>query len=128
MILDFGFWILDCFFSSASCLLPLWFEGELKDRTKIPKYRKKGGLYQVTFTSQNIHYEPLEGVCYLPISNALRPELEVPSIAIPSGVGFVAEQIAEVRIVPSNSQLWAEYVYEVQDVTSQDCETAGNKT
>ncbi len=102
--------------NSYNKLLPLWFEGKLKDRPKIPKYRKKGGLYQVTFTSQNIHYEPLEGVCYLPISNALRPELEVRSIAIPSGVGFVAEQIAEVRIVPSNSQLWAEYVYEVQDV------------
>ncbi|MGK7885357.1 MAG: RNA-guided endonuclease InsQ/TnpB family protein [Crocosphaera sp.] len=94
-------------------LLPMWFNGELKDRPKIPNYRKRG-LYQVAFTSQNIRYKPLEGICCLPIANSQRKELVMPSIVIPSGVNFQSEDIAEVRIVPSNGKLWAEYVYKTQ--------------
>ncbi|MGK7958500.1 MAG: RNA-guided endonuclease TnpB family protein, partial [Crocosphaera sp.] len=44
-------------------LLPMWFNGELKGKPKLPSYRKRG-LYQVAFTSQNIRYEALEGCCY----------------------------------------------------------------
>ena len=94
-------------------LLPMWFSGELKDTPRIPSYRKRG-LYQVAFTSQNIRYEPLEGICYLPIPNSQRKELETPSIIIPSGVNFQSEDIAEVRVIPSNGKLWAEYVYKTQ--------------
>ncbi len=60
-------------------LLPMWFNGELKGKPKLPSYRKRG-LYQVAFTSQNIRYEALEGCCYLPIANSQRKELETPSI------------------------------------------------
>ncbi len=94
-------------------LLPMWFNGELKDKPLIPNYRKKG-LYQVAFTSQNIRYEALSGCCYLPIANSQRKELETPSIVIASGVNFQPEDIAEVRIVPHNGKLWAEYVYKTQ--------------
>ncbi len=41
----------------------MWFNGELKDKPKIPNYRKKG-LYQVAFTSQNIRYEPQIRICH----------------------------------------------------------------
>ncbi|WP_107667319.1 RNA-guided endonuclease TnpB family protein [Cyanothece sp. BG0011] len=96
-------------------LLPMWFNGELKDKPKIPNYRKKG-LYQVSFTSQNIRYEPLEGICYLPIANSQRKELETPSIIIPSGVNFQFLDIAEIRIIPQTNKLWAEYIYKTQSV------------
>ncbi len=94
-------------------LLPMWFNGELKGKPRLPGYRKRG-LYQVAFTSQNIRYEALCGCCYLPIANSQRKELETPSIVIPSGVNFQPEDIAEVRIVPRNGKLWAEYVYKTQ--------------
>ena len=100
-------------------LLSMWFSGELKDRPKIPSYRKTG-LYQVAFTSQNIRYKPLEGICYLPIANSQRKELETPLIVIPGGVNFQPEDIAEVRIVPSNGKLWAEYVYKTQLVKASN--------
>ncbi|MGK7938547.1 MAG: RNA-guided endonuclease InsQ/TnpB family protein [Crocosphaera sp.] len=96
-------------------LLPMWFNGELKGKPKLPSYRKKG-VYQVTFTSQNIRYKSLQGCCYLPIANSQRKELETPSIVIPSGVNFQPENIAEVRIVPQNGKLWVEYVYKTQVV------------
>ncbi len=100
---------------SYNKLLPMWFNGELKDKPLIPSYRKKG-VYQVTFTSQNIRYKSLQGCCYLPIANSQRKQLETPSIVIPSGVNFQPENIAEVRIVPQNGKLWAEYVYKTQVV------------
>ncbi len=100
-------------------LLPMWFNGELKDKPLIPNYRKKG-LYQVAFTSQNIRYEAFCGCCYLPIANSQRKELETPSIVIPSGVKFQSEDIAEVRIVPSHGKLWAEYVYKTQPLLASN--------
>jgi putative transposase len=94
-------------------LLCCWFKGEIENKPRIPNYRKQG-LYQVAFTSQNIRYKGLEGICYLPIANPQKNELETPSLIIPSGVNFESEQIAEVRIVPQNGKLWAEYVYKTQ--------------
>ncbi len=104
---------------SYNQLLPMWFNGELTHKPKIPIYRKKG-LYQVAFTSQNIRYESLEGCCFLPIANSQRKELETPSIVIPSGVNFQSEDIAEVRIIPQNGKLWAEYVYKTQPVKASN--------
>ena len=100
-------------------LLPMWFNGELKDKPLIPNYRQKG-LYQVAFTSQNIRYEALCGCCHLPIANSQRKELETPSIIIPGGVKFQSEDIAEVRIIPSHGKLWAEYVYKTQPLLASN--------
>ncbi len=94
-------------------LLSKWFKGEIENTPKIPKYRKSGGLYQVSFTYQTVRYEPLEGVCYLPIAKVNKHELETPIIAIASGSGLKGEQLAEVRIIPANGKLWAEYIYKV---------------
>ncbi|MGK7943208.1 MAG: RNA-guided endonuclease InsQ/TnpB family protein, partial [Microcystaceae cyanobacterium] len=102
---------------SYNALLKAWFNGEIKEIPKIPNYRKRG-LYQVTFTNQNIRYEELEGACYLPLAKSQKPEMENPLLVIPSGFGFNANQIAEVRIVPQNGKLWAEYVYKTEPLKS----------
>ncbi len=96
-------------------LLPMWFKGELKHKPNLPNYRTSNGLYQVCFTNQNLRYEAREGVCYLPIAKINKNELETPVIAIPSGYGFEAEQLAELRIIPSQGKLWAEYIYQVDE-------------
>ena len=100
--------------SSYNKLLKKWWSQELDMRPKIPNYRTSGGVYQVTFTSQNITYNELEGYCRLSISRINKPELVNPEIIIPSGTGFNSEQLSEVRIVPANNKLWAEYVYQVE--------------
>ena len=96
-------------------LLTMWWSGQIKDLPKLPKYRTRQGLYQVCFTNQNIKYEPLEGTCYLPIARENKTELEISEIAIPAGFGFEAAQIAELRIIPRNGKLWAEYVFKVEE-------------
>ena len=100
--------------TSYNKLLKQWCNGELDNRPQIPNYRKSGGVYQVAFTSQNITYDDVEGYCRLSISRINKPELINPEIIIPSGTGFKTEQLSEVRIVPSHSKLWAEYVYKVK--------------
>ncbi|MDJ0745846.1 MAG: transposase [Xenococcaceae cyanobacterium MO_167.B27] len=100
--------------TSYNKLLKKWWNKELDNHPKIPNYRKPGGVYQVAFTSQNITYDDIEGYCRLSISRINKPELVNPEVIIPSGTGFKSEQLAEVRIVPSNGKLWAEYVYQVE--------------
>jgi IS605 OrfB family transposase len=93
----------------------MWFKGELNAPPKIPNYRKSRGLYQVAFTNQTIKYNHFEGYCRLPLANGNKEELVNPEIIIPGGNGFNPEQIAEVRIIPSNGKLWAEYVYKTEE-------------
>ncbi len=96
-------------------LLKLWWNGELENRPRIPTYRKKRGMYQVSFTANNgIRYDDVTGICRLAISKSNKPELVNREIVIPGGHGFTAEQIAQVRIIPACGKLWAEYVYKVE--------------
>lgn len=94
-------------------LLRLWWNQEILHRPRIPGYRKKGGLYQVTFPAQAVTYDANHKICRLAISKENKPELINQKILIPGGEGFDAQQIAEIRIVPSNGKLWAEYVYKI---------------
>lgn len=92
-------------------LLPMWFKKELQFFPKIPKYRRKNGLYQVTYTGQSItEYNEFEGWCRLQVAMENKPELIEGDVIIPGGVDIKKEDIAEVRIVPANGKLWAEYV------------------
>lgn len=71
-------------------------------------------MYQIAFTAQNSSYDDVAGSCRLSISRENKNELLLKQIIIPSGSQFKSEQLSEVRIVPRNGHLWAEYVYQVQ--------------
>ncbi|MDJ0575774.1 MAG: transposase [Xenococcaceae cyanobacterium MO_234.B1] len=66
------------------------------------------------FLLSAIKYDDVTLTCRLAISKDNKPELINKEILIPGGKGFSAEQIAEVRIVPSLGKLWAEYVYKTE--------------
>ncbi len=100
--------------SSYNKLIRCWWGGELGNKPKIPGYRTSGGLYQVAFTAQNTIYDDVAGNCRLSISRENKNELLLNEIIIPSGSQFKSEQLSQVRIVPSNGNLWAEYVYKVE--------------
>lgn len=100
---------------SYNRLIRMWWRGELNSKPKIPGYRTSGGMYQVAFTATNgARYDDVVGVCRLPLATENKHELLESEILIPSGVRFAAEQLSEVRIVPSNGELWAEYVYKTE--------------
>ena len=104
--------------TSYNQLLKQYWEGDINDKPRIPKYRKSRGVYQVAFPAQAVTYDEYGGVCKLAISKECKPQLVNPQLVIPSGFGFTAEQLAEVRIVPACGQLWAEYVYKVEETAA----------
>jgi len=70
-------------------LLPLWFKKELQHKPKIPNYRRKNGLYQVTYTGQSIpEYNDMTGWCRLQVGKENKPELIEGDVIIPGGVGI----------------------------------------
>lgn len=99
---------------SYNKLIRLWWSGELDNKPRIPYYRTSGGLYQVSFPSQAVTYDDVSGQCRLATSQENKPELFNSVLTINSGTEFKSEQLSEVRIVPSNRKLWAEYVYQVE--------------
>ncbi|MDJ0714876.1 MAG: transposase [Prochloraceae cyanobacterium] len=112
--------------TSYNQLLSSYWSGDLFDRPRIPKYRKKRGLYQVVCPAQAVTYDEYEGICKLAISRECKSELVNKAIIIPGGSGFSSSQLAEVRIVPAVGQLWAEYVYksELKTATELDYKQA----
>ncbi|MBR8828139.1 MAG: IS200/IS605 family accessory protein TnpB-related protein [Gomphosphaeria aponina SAG 52.96 = DSM 107014] len=102
-------------------LLPMWFKKELQHQAKIPNYRRKNGLYQVTYTGQSIpEYKEFEGWCKLQVAKENQPELVEGDIIIPGGVDLKKEDIAELRIVPANGKLWVEYVIKSEEIKAKN--------
>ncbi|MGL5833485.1 MAG: RNA-guided endonuclease InsQ/TnpB family protein [Waterburya sp.] len=97
--------------ASYNKLIRCWWRGELSQKPRIPYYRTKNGLYQVAFPAQAVTYDDVTGQCKLATAKENKPELLDPVLIIDGGTEFTSEQLSEVRIVPANSQLWAEYVY-----------------
>ncbi len=104
--------------NSYNKLLKKYWQGEIRDKPRIPGYRQSRGLYQVAFPAQAVTYDEFEDTCKLAISKECKPELVNKELIIPGGYGFTAEQLAEVRIVPACGQLWAEYVYKIKNKTA----------
>ena len=73
-------------------------------------------MYQVAFTAQNTTYNDVSSSCRLSISRENKSELITLELVVPGGAILKSEQLSEVRIVPANGQLWAEYVYRVESV------------
>ena len=101
--------------TSYNKLLKQYWQKEIQHKPCIPNYRKSRGLYQVAFPAQAVTYDEYESTCRLSISKECKPELVNKELILPGGYGFVAEQLAEVRIIPACGQLWAEYVYKVEE-------------
>ena len=102
--------------TSYNKLIRCWWRGELTHKPKIPNYRTSGGMYQVTFPAQAVIYDDITGQCRLATAKENKSELIDSVLIIPGGVDFKSEQLSEVRIVPSNRKLWAEYVYQTESV------------
>jgi IS605 OrfB family transposase len=102
-------------------LLSKFFKGELKGKPKMPGYRSKGGLSLFTIPAQALKFDIETGECRLPVSR--ENAFDVPKdVWMPGGFGFKPEQISEVRILPRNRQLYAEYVYnDNQSVLGASC-------
>jgi putative transposase len=104
-------------FKSYNGLLGAFFKGEV-DFPKMPGYRTKGGLAPISYPAQAVSFDLETGRCRLPVSLETKADL-VDAIGakvfwINGCVGIHPDQIAEVRILPRNGELYAEYVYQYE--------------
>ncbi len=97
-------------FKGYNELLHRFFKGELKGKPRMPNYRSKGGLALFTIPAQALKFDIETGKCRLPISRELSKDA-LQDAWIKGGYGFKPDQIAELRILPRNRELYAEYVY-----------------
>ena len=98
-------------FNSYNALLKKFFQGELDFFPKMPNYRKDG-LAVVAFPAQGIKFDAL-GNCKLPISRELSGDIK--DVWISSGFNLHSQKLVEVRILPRNREVYAEYVFKLED-------------
>lgn len=102
-------------FNSYNKLLSLFFKGEA-ERPSMPRYRTKGGLAPISYPAQAVQFDIETGMCRLPVSLEVGGDVKelmgAKEIWINGCAGISPSQIREVRIIPKNNELYAEYVYE----------------
>ena len=102
-------------FTSYNGILSNFFKGEAT-KPKMPHYRTKGGLAPIAYPAQAVQFDLESGQCRLPVSLEVGADvkalLDVKEVWINGCTGIKPTQICEVRILPRNNELYAEYVYE----------------
>ncbi len=106
-------------FKSFKSLHALWRRGELDEEPKLPKYRSKGGLYQVVFTGQSLKVE--NGQIRLPLGKGGTAHFGQDCFYIPMPERIKDCQIRELRFIPTNGKWVVEYVYESMETPAQSC-------
>lgn len=104
-------------YTSYKGLMQKWWRGEVKDKPKQPRYRKKGGLYPVSYPAQAVTFYYDKPVVRIPLGNELKEQTGISELLLPCPYGIKPEQVIEVSIVPRNGVFYAAYVYKVEQVT-----------
>ncbi|MEM1394994.1 MAG: transposase [Cyanobacteria bacterium P01_H01_bin.150] len=93
-------------FSSFNELVSLFFKGEV-DKPSIPRYRKSGGMYSVTYPIQAVRF--VDGWAILPVSQSVKNDLYFePKVKIPHFVD--TNLVREVRVRPSRGEFWVDWI------------------
>lgn len=91
-------------------------KGELEDKPKPPKYRKKGGLSVVSYPKQALKL--IDNQIQIPLGLTVNCWFGIKNflITMPSNIKF--EDIKELRVLPRNGYFYAEFAYKVKPVTT----------
>ena len=101
-------------FKSHYEVMQLWYRGELKDKPKMPRYRKSGAMSGFTYPAQHLSLNEAigTGLIRLPLGTETAKDTGVKEIYIPAPKNINPERIKEVRIFPRNQCFYVEWVYE----------------
>jgi len=101
-------------FEGYKGLMSLWNAGGLEIKPKLPKYRKSGGLYPVTYPAAAVTFYLDREEVRIPLGNGIKQEWGCAELFIPCPYGIKPEAIKEVQILPRNGEFYAVYVYKAQ--------------
>jgi putative transposase len=98
-------------FNGYKELFKLWMNGGLDIQPKPPHYRKKRGLYPITYPVVALTFDLESTLVRIPLGNGIKAELGLSELYIPCPYGIKPSQIVELSIVPRNGCFYAAYVY-----------------
>jgi putative transposase len=96
-------------FKSFKQLLAKFKKGELEQKPKVPKYRKSGGLFTVSYPKRWLKLN--DGLIRFPLGNQVNAWFGISEFFLPMPSNLDWEMIREIRILPRNGAFYAEFVY-----------------
>lgn len=100
-------------FSSYKGLLGLWNKGQLPNKPRPPKYRKKGGMAVVTYRARCVKLT--EKGLRFSLGDQVKAWFGIDSFYLPMPSNLRFEDIKEFRSVPRNLSFYLECVYKQPD-------------
>jgi IS605 OrfB family transposase len=104
-------------FASYKKLNRLFLEGQLTDKPRPPKYRKKGGLNLVSYPARWLKLK--DGQIVFSLGKQVQAWFGIDNFTLPMPSNLSFSQLKEVRILPRNNCFYAEFVYENQVFSPQ---------
>ncbi len=101
-------------FESFKKLNKMFWDGELKDKPKLPKYRRKGGLAGITYPKQIVKL--LDGNLKFTLGKQVKAWFGFDHFYIPMPSHLNYRDIKEYRFLPRNGCFYLELVYEQKPV------------
>lgn len=100
-------------FKSFYGLVKAYKNGKIKDRPRIPNYRKKGGMATVSYPKQALRLKDGQGArrIKVPLGNTCKRWFGIDSFYVPMPANINFADIKELRIVPRNKCFYLEFVY-----------------
>jgi putative transposase len=98
-------------FKSFKKLLSKSKKGTLNQKPKPPKYRKPGGLFTVTYPKRWLKFE--NALIRFPLGNQVKAWFGIAEFFLPFPSNLEWSNIKEIRLLPRNGALYAEFVYKV---------------
>ncbi|WP_335216167.1 RNA-guided endonuclease InsQ/TnpB family protein [Nostoc sp.] len=89
-------------------------KGKVSQKPKLPNYRQSGGLGLATFTGRSIKLK--DRMLRFPLGTKVKVWFGIDAFYLPMPSNLDFKAIREIRILPRNRQLYAEFVYEVSFV------------
>ena len=106
-------------FSSFRALERLAKKGELNQKPRLPKYRTKGAMYQVTYPGQALKI--VGNRVRLPLGTKGKEQFGTDALWVTLPERLKNCQIKELRLIPRNGKVWVEFVHESLTKQAPSC-------
>ncbi|MGL5074967.1 MAG: RNA-guided endonuclease InsQ/TnpB family protein [Waterburya sp.] len=88
--------------------------GKIENKPNVPKYRKSGGLFTVSFLKKQIKLTD-KGI-RIPLGKTVKAWFGLKEFHIPMPSNLKFEELREIRFLPRNGCFYAEFVYVAKEV------------
>jgi putative transposase len=106
-------------FSSFRALERLAKKEQINQKPRLPKYRTKGAMYQISYPGQALKI--VGNQVRLPLGTKGKEHFGTDALWVPLPERIKDCQIKEIRLIPRNGEVWVEYVHESLTEQAPSC-------